>query len=55
MNKIKLVGIDLAKSCYQVCALDVHGKVIYNHRYTAKKFAEAMQQLESTTACTITE
>ncbi len=49
MNKIKLVGIDLAKSCYQVCALDEYGKELYNRKYTAKKFAEAMQQLEPTT------
>lgn len=49
MNKIKLVGIDLAKRCYQVCALGGHGQVVYNRRYTAKKFAEAMLQLEPTT------
>jgi transposase len=49
MNKIKLVGIDLAKRCYQVCALDERGKVLYNRRYTAQKFAEAIQQLEPTT------
>lgn len=48
MNKIKLVGIDLAKRCYQVCALNERGKVLYNRRYTAKKFGEAMQQLEPT-------
>ena len=48
MNKIKLVGIDLAKRCYQVCALGESGKVLYNRRYTAKKFGEAMQQLEPT-------
>jgi len=49
VKKIKLVGIDLAKSCFQVCALDEQGKVLYNRRYTAKKFAEAMLQLEPTT------
>jgi transposase len=48
MNKIKLVGIDLAKRCYQVCAVNEHGKVQYNRQYTAKKFAEAIQQLEPT-------
>ncbi len=48
MNKIKLVGIDLAKHCYQVCAIDQHGKIVYNRKYTAKKFAEAMHQLEPT-------
>jgi transposase len=48
VNKIKLVGIDLAKRCYQVCALGERGKVVYNRRYAAKKFGEAMQQLEPT-------
>jgi transposase len=48
MSKIKLVGIDLAKHCYQICALDERGKVLYNRKYTAKKFAEAIQQLEPT-------
>lgn len=48
MKKIKLVGIDLAKRCYQVCAIDERGKVIYNRKYTAKKFGEAIQQLEPT-------
>src|SRR4051812_30438715 len=48
MNKIKLVGIDLAKHCYQVCALGEHGNVVHNRRYTAKKFGEAMQMLEPT-------
>jgi transposase len=48
MSKIKLVGIDLAKRCYQVCALNEHDKVQYNRKYTAQKFAEAVQQLEPT-------
>lgn len=48
MSKIKLVGIDLAKRCYQVCALDVNGQVAFNRKYTAAKFAAAMQQLEPT-------
>ena len=49
MNKIKLVGIDLAKRCYQVCAVSEHNKALYNRKYTTKKFAEAIQQLEPTT------
>jgi transposase len=49
MSKIKLVGIDLAKRCYQVCALSEHNTVMYNRKYTAKKFAEAIHQLEPTT------
>lgn len=49
MNEIKLIGIDLAKRCYQVCALDERGKIRYNRKYTAKKFPEAIAQLEQTT------
>lgn len=49
MNKITLVGIDLAKRCYQICALDERGTVVYNRRFTAAKFALAMQQLPATT------
>ena len=48
MKKIKLVAIDLAKHCYQVGALDEHGKVIYNRRYSPRRFALAIQQLEPT-------
>ncbi len=48
MSKIKLVGIDLAKRWYQVCALEEHGKVLYNRKLSASKFAVAVQQLEPT-------
>jgi len=49
MKKIKLVAVDLAKRCYQVGAIDQHGKLIYNRKYSPAKFALAMQQLEPTT------
>jgi transposase len=49
MNKIKLIGVDLAKRCFQVCALGERGIVLFNRKYTVKKFAEAMHQLEPTT------
>src|SRR5690606_23955215 len=48
MNKIKLVAIDLAKRCYQMGALDEHGKILYNRKLSPTKFAEALQQLEPT-------
>jgi transposase len=48
MNKIKLVAIDLAKRCYQVGAIDEQGKLMYNRKLSAAKFALAMQQLEPT-------
>jgi transposase len=49
MSKIKLVGIDLAKRCYQVVAIDEHGKMLYNRKLSSAKFALAVQQLEPTT------
>lgn len=49
MNKIKLVAVDLAKRCYQVGAIDEHGKLLYNRKLSVAKFALAMQQLEPTT------
>lgn len=48
MKKIKLVAVDLAKRCYQVGAIDQHGKLIYNRKYSPARFALAMQQLEPT-------
>ena len=35
MNKIKLVAVDLAKRCYQVGAIDEHGKVRDNREVLA--------------------
>jgi transposase len=49
MNKIKLVAVDLAKRCYQVGAIDEHGKLLYNRKLSVAKFALAMQQLEPPT------
>jgi transposase len=48
MSKIKLVAIDLAKRCYQVGAMDEHGRMLYNRKLSPAKFALAMQQLEPT-------
>lgn len=48
MKKIKLIAIDLAKRCYQVVAIDVHGAVLYNRKLSASKFKLAIQQLEPT-------
>jgi transposase len=48
MNKIKLVAVDLAKRCYQVAAIDQHGKLMFNRKLSPAKFALVMQQLEPT-------
>ena len=37
MNKIKLVAIDLAKRCYQVGAIDQHGKLMYQPQATRRR------------------
>lgn len=49
MNNIKLVAVDLAKHCYQVGAIEEHGKLLYNRKLSQAKFALAMQQLQPTT------
>lgn len=48
MNKIELVAVDLAKRCYQIVAIDVHGNVLYNRKLSASKFKLAIHQLEPT-------
>jgi transposase len=48
MSKIKLVAIDLAKRCYQLGAIDVEGKVLFNRKLSPRKFAVTIAQLEPT-------
>jgi len=48
MSETKLVAVDLAKRVYQVAAFDEHGKVLYNRKYSAAKFALQVHQLEPT-------
>jgi transposase len=45
MNEYKVVGIDLAKNVFQICALNRAGKVAFNQRLTRKKLASFIQQL----------
>jgi len=45
----KIVGIDLAKNVFQVCALNQAGKVLFNKKLTRKRFPEFIQKLEKTT------
>ena len=45
----KLIGIDLAKSVFQVCAINQAGKVVFNRAVTRAKLAETMAVFEPTT------
>ena len=45
--KYRIIGIDLAKNVFQVCALDHQGKVAFNKRLSRNKFPEFIQQLPS--------
>ena len=45
MSDYKIVGIDLSKHYFQVCALNRNNKVVYNKTLTRKKFEEWIPQL----------
>lgn len=47
--KAKLVGIDLAKSVFQVCVIALSGSVLFNRKFTRVKFIEWLKDLEPTT------
>ena len=48
MRNITLIGIDLAKNNFQVCAMNKARKVIFNKKYTRKKLIKFMSKLEPT-------
>ena len=47
--KVKLIGIDLAKSVFQVCALNRAGRVIFNRSLRKAQMIKQLQDLEPTT------
>lgn len=47
--KVKLVGIDLAKSVFQVCVIALSGGVLFNKKLTRAKFIDFLKDLEPTT------
>ncbi|HIO96419.1 MAG TPA: IS110 family transposase [Leucothrix sp.] len=49
MQDINRVAIDLAKNVFQVCALNIHNKVLFNKKLSRKKFIEFMVQLPIST------
>lgn len=49
MKNISVVGIDLSKNYFQVCAMTKQGEIIFNKRVTRNELPEVVQKLPSTT------
>ena len=47
--KIKLIGIDLAKNVFQLCALNQANNVLYNHTVRRAQFRSTIARLQPTT------
>lgn len=45
---IKILGIDLAKNVFQLCALSRHGKVLFNRAVKRPRLLDEMRQLSPT-------
>ena len=45
---IKILGIDLAKNVFQLCALSPHGKVLFNRAVKRPRLLDEMRQLPPT-------
>ena len=46
--KHKLIGIDLAKNVFQVCAVNQAGKLVFNHKVGRARLAEVMTSQDPT-------
>ena len=44
MNNIKLMAVDLAKSVFQVCALDKHNNILFNKKLRRNQLVEFMSK-----------
>ena len=49
MSKIRVVGIDIAKSVFQVCVWMVDGSVAWNRKISRQKLLDTLRQFESGT------
>jgi len=47
--KHKLIGIDLAKNVFQVCAVNQAGKLVFNHAVGRARLPKVMAEMEPTT------
>lgn len=45
MNEYKVIGVDLSKHTFQVCALNSHQKVVFNKALSRSRFDEMIHQL----------
>jgi len=43
---IRIIDINLAKNCFQLCALNQANKVLFNRKLSRKRLTEFMQQQE---------
>lgn len=50
MNTIRVVGIDIAKSVFQVCVWMVDGSVAWNKKISRQKLLDTLRQFESGTS-----
>ncbi|MCP3853012.1 MAG: transposase, partial [Gammaproteobacteria bacterium] len=48
MSNIKRISIDLAKSIFQVCAVNAHNKVLHNKKLTRKQLLVYLSKLAPT-------
>ncbi|KZQ70235.1 hypothetical protein A3N56_14675 [Klebsiella aerogenes] len=46
MNKIRVVGIDIAKSVFQVCAWMIDDSVAWNRKISRQKLLDTLRQFE---------
>lgn len=46
MNTIRVVGIDIAKSVFQVCVWMIDGSVAWNKKATRQKLLDTLRQFE---------
>lgn len=46
MNTIRVVGIDIAKSVFQVCVWMVDGSIAYNKKISRSKLLDIIRQFE---------
>ena len=49
MNKIRVVGIDITKSVFQVCVWMVDGSVAWNRKISRQKLLDTLRQFEPDT------
>ncbi|WP_430225309.1 hypothetical protein [Providencia sp. SP181] len=49
MNKVRVVGIDIAKSVFQVCVWMIDGSIAWNRKISRQKLLDTIRQFEPDT------